>query len=86
MAIVLSTDDMLSVAPQVLPHADAHRLSNAVIIAVARLAEALAASEDVTLRDTSFQPDAAGLCSTFRAGPAGQTSDPLGQLDPGGDW
>jgi len=86
MAIVLSTDDLLSAAGSVLSRKDAQRLSNAVIVAVGRLAEALAAAEGVTLRDTSYQPDAAGLCATFRAGQDGRTSGTLGDLDPGGEW
>lgn len=86
MAILLSTDDLLSAAEQVLSPTEAERFSTAVIVAVGRLAEALAAAEGVTLRDTSFQPDAAGRCATFRAGRDGKTSQPLGDLDPGGEW
>lgn len=86
MSVILSTDNLLEVAQELLPQADAQRLSGAVIAAVSELAQALAAQTGVLYRETSFQPDAGGLCASFRAGPGGETSPSLARLDPGGEF
>lgn len=86
MAVILSADDLLSAASELLSQGDAIRLSAAVIAAVEDLAQALAAKEGVTLREVSFQPDAGGLCATFRARECGKVSDPLATYDPDGEW
>lgn len=86
MSVILSTDNLLEAARELLPAPEARQLTDAVIAAVAELASALAAQTGVIHRETSFQPDAGGLCASFRAGDAGQTSDVLARLDPGGEF
>ncbi|MDP3615262.1 MAG: hypothetical protein Q8R98_25760 [Rubrivivax sp.] len=86
MAVILSADDLLSAASELLKPAEASRLSTAIVAAVEDLADALSAVEGVTLREVSFQPDAGGLCATFRAGAGGQNSERLGAYDRGGEW
>ena len=86
MSKILSVEELLEAISTFPGEVRADDAVSAVIDAVSKLADLLAEFEGVTHTDTSYQPGFGGLCSTFKPGPDGQTSDLIGDHDPGGDW
>ena len=91
MSKILTTDNLMDAAeviatqrPELAGHI--HQMMDGLIAAQAALAFAVATAEGVSHYETSFQLDFGGLCSSFKAGRTGQTSEILGLLDESGDW